>query len=212
MHAMQAAHPEWGALDYALFEEAPGGVSWYSCLLPWQVPDVDAALRAEYAAGPPRTITDATAHIGADSANLLKVFPRAALTAIEICPDVGAVLRRNAARVTRALGIQAEQFRVVNGDAALRPDEDFGELVYLDPPWAAGREALRLGATELPDFIRALLRAPGRTVIAKLPKETDLAALDARVGRPGVRYPVYDARKPRVGPPSYYMLAYRGRP
>jgi len=207
VRAQARAHPEWGALDYDLFEAAPGKLSWYSSLMPGHVPDVDRALRAEFAGGPPQTITDATAHIGADSANLLKVFPGATLTAVEIDPAIGAILRRNAARVTAALGLPAGRFRVVVADGRdhLRNARPPDELVYFDPPWQTGREVLRLGH-KLSTVVADVLRRGARVALVKLPRESDLDAFDRAVGLVATRYPVSNAA---TGKLSYHLLAYR---
>lgn len=205
--AVARARPEWGALDYDLFEVAPGKLSWYSSLMPWHVPDVDRALHAEFAGAPPRSITDATAHIGADSANFLKVFPSATVTAVEIDPAVGAILRRNAARVTDALGVPASRLRVVVADARdyLRdPARVFDDLVYFDPPWQTGREVLRLG--QLPAVVADILRRGARVALVKLPRESDLDAFDRAVGLVATRHAVHNAASGKL---SYHLLAYR---
>jgi hypothetical protein len=212
VRASARAHPEWGALDYNLFEAAPGKLSWYSSLLPWHVPDVDRALRAEFPTEPPRTITDATAHIGADSANFLKVFPGATVTAVEVDPAIGAILRRNAARVTKTLGVPSGRFRVVVADARdyfRDPARVFDDLVYFDPPWQTGREVLRLGRLRLSTVVADVLRRGARVALVKLPRESDLDAFDRAVGIASNRYPVYNAAHGDRAVPSYHLLVYR---
>jgi hypothetical protein len=209
------------AIDYSALEISPGKVSLYSSLLPWHAPDVNAALRAEFPT-PPAEILDATAHIGADSANFLSVFPGASLTAIEISPQVAAILRRNAAKTTRALGLPSGRFRVINADANIalgllgaEPFPDLRrryDLVFFDPPWggslgdaAVPAATLCLGPLPLTSVVAGMLRQEtvspdgierpsARVVLAKVPKRTDLDEFDEKVGQPATRYPIRDIR------------------
>jgi hypothetical protein len=204
------AHPEWGAVDYDLFEVAPGDVSAYSSMMPWHAPDLGKALRAELP-DPPRTITDATAHVGGDSAFFLKVFPSAAVTAVEVRPAVAAVLRRNARRITRALSLPPSRLRVVVADARdfLARGGGVSELVFFDPPWAGSRGVPLLGDTPLAGHVAAALRSGARAVLVKLPREVDLDAFEAEVGLEATRHPIRDARVNKSGKLSYWLLAFR---
>jgi hypothetical protein len=201
--------------DYSLFEVAPGRVSFYSSLMPWHVPDVDHAFRDFYAAEPPpRSIVDATAHIGADSVNFMKLFPTAALTSVEIDPTVAAILKKNVSFFAAKIKKRPPP-RVVCADAAAyclsAPASD---MAYLDPPWESERwraEGPSLGDEPLGPFVHKLLKNGTRAVFVKLPRDADLDAFDASVGLVGARYPVRDGRPDRLdrAGPSYWLMAYR---
>jgi hypothetical protein len=175
---------EGSALDFGLFE-TKGAVSLYSSLMPWHLPDVDVALRAEFPGPPPRAIIDATAHIGVDSANFLRIFPRAKVTAIEIDPSVARVLRRNAARIAARYAQPGGGIEVVEGDslAYLRRVAKPVDLIFLDPPWGGPgvHSPLDLSGEPLPKVVAELLRA-ARVIVVKLPRWTDLDAFDTTVG------------------------------
>jgi hypothetical protein len=223
---LRAARAEGSTLDFGLFE-TKGNVSLYSSLMPWHVPDVDAALRAEFPDAEPRTIIDATAHIGVDAANFLKVFPRARVTAVEIDPDVARILRKNAARAVRRFAQPPGGLEVVEGDSlaylrglAERAEAEPADLVFLDPPWGGPgeRRPLDLSGAPLPGVVAELLRGArptARAVLVKLPRWTDLDAFEAAVGRPATRYPVRDHRRREsadvASPPktSYWLLGFR---
>lgn len=198
------------SVDYGLLRTA-GQETLYSSALPWMVCDVDAAFRAELKAEP-ATITDATAHIGADTANFLKLYPRAHVTSLELSPATCAVLRQNGARVQGALG-RPGTFRAVNAEAgAWLGAAPTADLVYIDPPWGGPGhyEPLPLGGVPFSTLVRRLLDRGGeatggaRAVVAKLPRVYDLDAFVARVGRPASRHAIHDSR--REGKISYWLL------
>ena len=158
----RAARP----IDYRWFETT--NASAYSSLMPWHLRSKQEALLQEFAgeakqAGARFTIVDATAHVGVDTANLRVLFPRAAVTAIEIDPAVAEVTRRNVARVARATRLAAPEVRVGDGAAFIkslslgadapateRPPateqppatERPPNLLYLDPPWGGAGASL----------------------------------------------------------------------
>jgi hypothetical protein len=207
-----ARNPDWGAIDYAAFEVAPEGfVSTYSSLMPWHVRDVDSALR-ELFPSPPRSVTDMTAHIGADSANFAKLFPGARVTSVEFDPGVHKVLSRNMRHIAAALGVDKNNFKTVHGSAQhfLRTHDVMSDMVYFDPPWGDDRLNLRLGDVPLPDLIADVISRPGvRFVVAKLPREYDLDALAHAVGvREARRFAVRDARSEKL---SYWLVAFAGK-
>ena len=185
-------------LDYGLFETV--AASAHSSLMPWHLRSLQAALRHEFGAAPPRTVVDATAHVGVDAANFFVTFPGAAVTALEIDPAVAAAARRNLARVARAAGRAPPEVRAADGAAFVRglgrpgapPPPD---LLYLDPPWGGGGAALaaadaavrrrrlnlELGGEPLAAVVAAALRGGAGAVAAKLPRESDTAAFAAAV-------------------------------
>ena len=179
-------------LDYGWFETADATA--YSSLMPWHVRSTQEALAAEFAR-PPRTIVDATAHIGVDTANFRVMFPHAAITAFEIDRGVAAVLRRNMARVAKATGGEV-QVRAADSLEYIREltRAQAPDLIYLDPPWggsgaaaaardpaaASARRNLGLGSLPLAAVV-AMAAHAGAVVVTKLPRETDVAEFAQRV-------------------------------
>lgn len=216
--------PQW-QIDYSLLEVANKGVSIYSSLMPWHVQSLQQALRREFKTSP-ESIVDATAHIGVDTVNFMKMFPRCNITAIEIDPDTAAIARRNLTRVARTLNIEPPNVVSTNGwifiqglKASTAP-----AVLYLDPPWggggtgAAGRRHLQLGGETLPSVIARTLKIGVGTTVVKLPRETNLVAFDARVRASlnrdftSTHHAVCDARWPRAAcrhRPGYWLVFYR---
>ena len=215
-------------IDYSLLEVAKGGSSIYSSLMPWHVLSVQNVMRKEFNTVHPKTIVDATAHIGVDTVNFMKLFPKSMITAIEIDTETAAIARRNLARVARTLGQEAPHVLSTNGwmyiqglKASTAPD-----MLYLDPPWggggtgAAGRRHLQLGGETLPSVIAHTLKAGVKTTLVKLPRETNLVAFDARVRAAlnsdfvSNHHAVCDARWPKAAcrhRPGYWLVFYRRR-
>jgi hypothetical protein len=201
----RAARP----IDYRWFETTNASV--YSSLMPWHLRSKQDALLHEFAdaaraAKSNFTIVDATAHVGVDAANFRVLFPRAAITAIEIDPAVAAVARRNMARVARATRLPAPEVRAADGAAFIKSLGKQGALetqdgapapdvLYLDPPWGGAgaslaaadaalahrRLHLELGGEPLPEVVADALRRGVGAVAVKLPRESDTAAFAAAV-------------------------------
>ena len=212
-------------IDYSLLEVADKGVSIYSSLMPWHVQSVQQVMRREFKTSP-KTLVDATAHIGVDTVNFMKLFPKCKITAFEIDADTAAVARRNLARVARTLNVDPPDVVSTNSwmyIQGLKPSTA-PTVLYLDPPWggggtgAAGRRHLQLGGETLPSVIARTLRSGINTVVVKLPRETNLVAFDARV-RASMRvdftsthHAVCDARWPKAAcrhRPGYWLVFYR---
>jgi predicted RNA methylase len=212
-------------IDYSLLEVANKGVSIYSSLMPWHVQSLQKVLQQEFKTSP-ASIVDATAHIGVDTVNFMKLFPRSNITAIEIDPDTAAIARRNLTRVARALNIEPPNVVSTNSwmyiqglRASTAP-----AVLYLDPPWggggtgAAGRRHLQLGGETLPSVIARTLKIGVGTTVVKLPRETNLVAFDARVRASlhvdftSSHHAVCDARWSKAAcrhRPGYWLVFYR---
>lgn len=197
-HVLEASRAR--GLRYDELEAAED--SHYSCLMPDHVAQVAAAYEAELGAGwAPRHIIDATANVGCDALNFRRMYPGAAVTAIELDPATAAALARNAA----ALG--GGRLAAVCGDAAAYLAADpppQADLVYYDPPWggpgyqAAGPLRLALGGQPLGDVVGRALRGVAGLAVVKAPATADLDDLYAAVRRHGgADFAVRDVRKAR---------------
>ena len=182
---IRASHGVPEAVDYRLFEIAPGHVTMYSSTMPWHVKSLQSVLHREFPTAP-RTIVDATAHIGADTANFMRTFPAAEITAVEIDPAIAAITRRNVARIYGSLQSSGTAPRVICADAAdyirALPSTSAPDLLYLDPPWGNNlRHARRVGSFSAPQAIAQALAAGTRAVAIRLPHDTDLDTFERAV-------------------------------
>ena len=224
----QWSHSVPNAADYGSLEIVPGSrVSLYSSLMPWHIASVQKVLRNLFKDRAPATITDASAHIGADSVNFLRVFPRAALTAIEIDPAVSAITRRNLVYGAWALGAPAPV--VITGDGAAHIITGSPtDMLYIDPPWGGASaderrhnysdQHMRLGDKALPELVAVALARGFGTVIVKLPRESDPQAFIKAVelGRASAAanldcrsHAICDARKGNPCVRSYWLVSCR---
>lgn len=111
----------------------------YSTLLPHQAKEVELALKKHFTVAP-QHIIDATAHVGGDTINFMRMYPKAAITAVEVKPDT---FRALVANVRRAEQNQKDSQRpqgaikLVNNDCItfLQATNEKADFVYLDPPW-----------------------------------------------------------------------------
>jgi len=206
--------------DYGLLEMAPhNNVTMYSSLMPWHVSSVQKTLQDIFK-DPPKTIADATTHIGADSANFLRTFPKAQLTAIEIDPKVSAVALRNLSK--EAIIVNAPKPTVITGDgAAYIKTGEPTDLLYLDPPWGGANATQRvltdtkpqwlwLGGIEVTELVKLALKRGFGTVLIKLPRESDTNEFCQQVcGNCNSitcrAYPIYDMRYSQKL--SYWLVA-----
>lgn len=212
-------------IDYSLLEVANKGVSIYSSLMPWHVQSLQQVLRREFKISP-KSIIDATAHIGVDTVNFMKMFPQSNITAIEIDSDTAAIARRNLARVARTLNIEPPNVVSTNSWMYIQglKANTAPSVLYLDPPWggggtgATGRRHLQLGGETLPSVIARTLKIGVGTTVVKLPRETNLVAFDARVRASlnvdftSSHHAVCDARWPKAAcrhRPGYWLVFYR---
>ena len=180
---IRASHSIPEAIDYGRLEIAPGIVTIYSSTMPWHIKSLQSALHREFPTAP-RTIVDATAHIGADTVNFMRTFPSAEMTSIEINPAIAEITRRNVTREYRRGDRAAPAPRVVCADAAdyIRElvDGNSPDLLYLDPPWGNNlRHALMVGSLTAPEAIARALAAGTRAVAIRLPHDSDLDAFES---------------------------------
>lgn len=196
----------WKDSDYDLFEISPGPVSVYSSLMPWHIKDVNAVLAKEIKT-PPSSIIDLTSHIGADSVNFLKLYPKAKITSVEIDQNIGGILKRNMTTFMEKLNIPPEQSRVVIDDARniIKGERYLADVVFIDPPWLGSRDIPKLGDEPLEKYIQ-LMRGRAKVVFVKLPRESEYEAFAKSIGMPYTIYPIHDGRWGKKV--SYWMIAF----
>lgn len=135
-------------VNYELFDIVPE--SCYMSLMPYQVPSVSTVLlelAKKVAAPKSPNILDMTAHIGCETANLLRLFPSSHLTAIEIDSSVFKLLVSNIQNIFPDITSRNVEFK--KGDSlhlcsewakehakGLHTENKFlFDIVCVDPPW-----------------------------------------------------------------------------
>lgn len=204
-----------GARDYAEFITVEHSDRY--ALMPWGVQRT-AEIYGEECRQPPRAIIDATAHIGADTAQFASMFPGAHITALECAPAAHAALRRNMLNPRlidpqRAGGAVA----VVLADCATwLPDAQAAraaDVIYFDPPWTpvAGAAGLQLGDMQLHAIVAMVLRQGAPLVVVKLPPDEPVdgfCRLVADARDAPICSASHDVKKPR-GALAYRLLFVR---
>jgi predicted RNA methylase len=195
--------------NYSQFEIAPGKVSIYSSLMPWHIPDMNAAICAEVArispTWTPSTILDLTAHIGADSANFMKLFPYAKITSVEIDPSIAAILKRNMDNISTT----KSNNEVINDDAR-NVIKDYistgkpADIIFIDPPWLGSRDIPKLGGESLIDYVKMLGQIKTEIILVKLPRESDYNKFAVSVGMPYNIYPIHT----QTSKISFWLIAF----
>lgn len=111
----------------------------FSSITPFQMVKVDEIFIQEKIA--PTSIIDATANVGGDSMNFMRLFPEAYLTSIEVDPKIAHILRRNMANLPGILNTNfVYKTRTLNISALDYFKRDYSaDLIYFDPPWG-GRD------------------------------------------------------------------------
>lgn len=108
----------------------------YSSIRPYHIPDTDRIMAAEGIN--PESIIDATANVGGDSINFLRMFPNVKLTALEIDKKVAMILRRNLNNASRIINSDQTEYdtKVINISANEYFTQDrYADLLYFDPEW-----------------------------------------------------------------------------
>jgi predicted RNA methylase len=192
--------------DYDMFEIMPGEVSKYSSLMPWHIPDLNAALKAATLKAGVKdhsVILDATAHIGADSVNFLKLYPHARVVSVELNPEVGKVLKRNMKRFVAHLNLNSKQSKVIVGDA--RDNIIKADIVYFDPPWLGSRDIPKLGDENLSKYVRLAADKGAKVVFVKLPREADC---DNFISEVNLQADLYKINNSKTNKLSYWLIAF----
>lgn len=173
-------------LDYSMFKTV-GQESNYSCLLPWQIEQVNKAMTENCDVKSISLVIDATAHIGCDTINLGNVFSRSGVYAIENNAATYKVLCQNLTRLST-------RFAPLHGDCRsivpylLKNSDSKSVFIYFDPPWN-GKEYknntkldLFLSDTNVVDFISSIL-SKEITICLKTPYNYNFDGLSTKIGK-----------------------------
>lgn len=153
-------------VDYAKMQTM-GDISTYSCLMPWQIQQMEEVLfeKLEFANSDTNTnsansvkqvtrIIDATAHIGGNTLHFASCFPLAEISAVELDADTFNCLSANVSSFTSSfLPASSRKIDLYRGDAVKLLPQLLASiesstssssvagktLIFVDPPWG-GRD------------------------------------------------------------------------
>lgn len=85
----------------------------------------------------PNNIIDATANVGGDSINFLRLYPNANLYAIELDPKISQILRRNFENLQKILNTRVNYYASAINMSAVDyfSNPRSADIIYFDPPW-----------------------------------------------------------------------------
>lgn len=171
---IEASHRIKGCVDYALLQTA-GEVSHYSSLLPHQISPASDILRRLGDLG--GVIVDANAHVGCDTLNLARLYPKAKTIAVENDPLAFKCLVHNLqACKSSAMAVEADCVQYLKSGGL--PNDI--TMVYFDPPWG-GRDYIQqkkidllLSGRPVVDIINYTIEKVSPLVVLKAPANFDL--------------------------------------
>ncbi len=130
------------SFDYSLLSTM-GKVSNYSCLMPWQIENMNKILEKCLTTMAKTTqFIDGCAHIGADTINFVSFFLskgyKLDVLAVEFDRDTSVVLQKNIdIFMNQSSMIDKSKIRIINSDIndAIMKYGNSSTVLFLDPPW-----------------------------------------------------------------------------
>jgi SAM-dependent methyltransferase/predicted RNA methylase len=189
--------------------------SLFSSIEPYHIPSIDAIFDLENVN--PESIIDATANIGGDSINFMRLFPNSKLVALEIDTKISHILRRNMDNLKNILS-QNQDYDVKSINmSAVKYFSNFryADMIYFDPPWG-GRDYIKLDKISLyldnisiGKIIKNIL-SQGMTqlVILKLPINADIDIIKSDINI-DVTYSLYNVDNYNKNKIAYQLLFIR---
>ena len=172
-----------GCIDYSLFRISPETI--YSCLMPYQISQVSKIFLE--AIQSPKNIVDATAHIGCDTINLARIYPKSEIIAIEKNNENYNLLVKNVNTFVKnktkiSLGCKIPilaNIKTLHGDSIeiLTQSSEVYDLIYLDPPWGGpeyykqNKLKLIMSGKDIQDIIKDL---KAKVIVLKAPVNFDI--------------------------------------
>jgi SAM-dependent methyltransferase len=188
----------------------------YSSLKPYYIDSTSEIFELERV-NSLESIIDATANIGSDSINFMRLFPTANLVSLEIDTEISYILRRNMKNLPRILGVNDIIFttKVINMSATSYFDTfRYADMVYFDPPWGPNyltheKLMLYLDDIRIGSIINNLFeKGMTNLVILKLPKNADIDGIKDDVGY-DVTYTLHDVINSVKNIPDYQLMFIR---
>ena len=154
--------------------------SQYSCLQPFQIYPVRKIMKLWFPNGENiKHVADANANIGCDTINFTMMFVNAEIDAIEINPNVSALLKSNIKKLKLASSVN-----IITGDSVqiLNESEKKYDIIYFDPPWGGknyrNEKKMMLHLNNIPIYtiINNLMdEGKARNIVLKVPNNFDIS-------------------------------------
>ena len=188
--------------------------SLFSSIEPYHLPSISAIFDSEKLN--PEIIIDATANIGGDSINFMRLFPSARLTSLELDTKISYILKRNMNNLKNILSQDNDyDTRVFNISAVDYFSEPrYADMIYFDPPWG-GRDYIKIDRIQLYlDDIgigkiikNILIKGMTPLVILKLPVNADIDIIKSDIGSEiNVTYSLYDVENYNKNKVAYQLM------
>ena len=189
--------------------------SLYSTTTPFQMKEVEEIYKLENEN--PRSIIDATANIGGDSINFLRLYPYATLNAIEVDTKISRILRRNFHNLPAILGTNRGYNATAINMSAIDYFQEYryADVIYFDPEWG-GKDYkqqtsidLQLGGYPIGLVAKHILEN-GMTplIIMKLPFNANIDKILSDIGVP-VQSSIHNVENQLTGQVNFQLLFLR---
>jgi len=190
--------------------------SLFSSIEPYHLPSTSAIFELEKLN--PEIIIDATANIGGDSINFMRLFPTVKLTALEIDTKISYILKRNMNNLKSILSKDNDYDVKVFNISAVDYFSNFryADMIYFDPPWG-GRDYIKLDKVSLylddisiGNVIKnILMKGMTQLVILKLPINADIDVIKSDIGSFNISYSLYDVENYQKNKVAYQLMFIR---
>lgn len=189
--------------------------SLFSSIEPYHLPSISEIFELEKIN--PESIIDATANIGGDSINFIRLFPNVKLTALEIDTKTSYILRRNMKNLKDILNKDQEyDVKVINMSAVDYFSEyRYADMIYFDPPWG-GRDYIKseklllfLDEISIGTIIKNILvQGMTQLIVLKIPINADIEIIQSDIGD-DVTYKLHDVNDYDKNKVSYRLMIIR---
>jgi len=163
--------------------------SLFSSIEPYYLPSISNIFEIEKIN--PESIIDATANIGGDSINFMRLFPNSKLTSLEIDTKISYILQRNMNNLKNILNKDQEYDVKVINISAVKYFSNFkyADMIYFDPPWG-GRDYIKsdkislfLDDISIGTIIKDILdQGMTQLIILKMPVNADIDIIKFDIG------------------------------
>lgn len=123
----------YGNMDYDYVEIDKTSI--YSCISPYHISSVESIFKLENIN--PKTIIDATANIGMQTINFLRIFLSAKISSIEIDTNIAKILEKNIDNIDSILGFKPKHKPAVINRSCIEflEDDTHVDMIHFHPPW-----------------------------------------------------------------------------
>lgn len=204
-------------IDYANFDIDESTL--FSSLKPFYFASIDAIFKTENIE--PKSIIDATANVGGDTLNFIRMFPSANICAIEKEHDIFVKLESNIKNLYSILAVNANgKISTVNESVVKYLEQKhYAEMIYFDPPWGGAKYQLDTAFDLMLDNIpigqiinNILSQKMTQLVILKLPINANIDGILCHISpRLNISTKLYDVTHSLTNTIDYRFLFIRSQ-